>query len=305
LVSFCYDWIMKTSLSQDEIKSLLSKEMGAITNLEQMVEGEESQALSFLHKNKPYVVRINPDIEGFKKDQYAYKHFGSDKIPIPRVLKLGHVDSNHSYCISELISGVTLQDADSAQITRLLEPLTDVWSEIGKIDISNTSGYGEFDENGNGKYETWQDFTLAVLDYDWDSVVEVIDTELVEKIKDELKRLVSLCPNDRKLVHGDFGANNVIVKAKQIKSVIDWENALYGDPLYDIAIAYFWSPWLVCMQKSAEYWEELLNGTDDYRARIRCYQLRIALHEIYDNATDGDVKVVAWLQKRTSDILSN
>lgn len=296
---------MKTNLSQDAIKSLLTKEMGTITNLQQMTEGEESQALSFFHNNKPYVARINPDVKGFKKDQYAYEHFKSGNIPIPRVSKLGHVDSNHSFCISELISGITLQDADLAQITRLLEPLTDVWSEIGRIDISNSSGYGEFDENGNGKYETWEDFTLAVLDYDWKKVTDVIDAELVEKIKDELKRLVLLCPNERKLVHGDFGANNVIVEDKQIKSVIDWENALYGDTLYDIAIAYFWSPWLLCMQKSAEYWEELFNRTDDYHSRIRCYQLRIALHEIYDNATDSDVKMVDWLQKRANDILSN
>jgi UDP-N-acetylmuramate: L-alanyl-gamma-D-glutamyl-meso-diaminopimelate ligase len=106
-----------------------------------------------------------------------------------------------------------------------------------------------------------------------------------------------------KLVHGDFGANNMLVENGQIKSVIDWENSLYGDPLYDISIAYFWSSWLICMEMSAKYWEDLLSKTEDYHRRIKCYQLRIALHEIYDNATDNDSEMVSWLQKRTKEIL--
>ncbi len=294
---------MKTNLSQSVIYAMLSDEMGEIDDLRPMIEGEESQAYSFLFKEKYYVVRINPKIEGFKKDQYAYENYSSDKIPMPRVVRLGYIDDNHAFCVSELVGGITLQDANPKQIANLLEPLTNVWAEIGVTDVSNTHGYGEYDGYGNGKYETWQNFILGVLRYDWGKVADLVDTELVEKAKNELETLSSNMPNLRKLVHGDFGANNMLVENGQIKSVIDWENSLYGDPLYDISIAYFWSSWLICVEMSAKYWEDLLSKTEDYHRRIKCYQLRIALHEIYDNATDNDSEMVSWLQKRTKEIL--
>jgi len=295
---------MKTNMSQDLVSKLLPKELGAIADLKPIQEGEESQAFSFVHQSKPYILRINPKIEGFKKDQYACDNFRSNRLPVPKVVKLGYFDDDHAFCISELIEGITLQDAKPEQITELLQPLTDVWTAINETNISGTVGYGEFDESANGKYKMWQDFILSVLDYNWNKVANLIDRTLVENIKVELKRLASSCPSERRLVHGDFGANNVIVEDRQIKSIIDWENALYGDPLYDIAIAYFWSSWLLCMQKSAEYWDSQLSKTDDYHIRIKCYKLRIALHEIYDNALDGDVKMLDWLQKRAKEILN-
>lgn len=295
---------MKTTLTKDLVGSLLSSVMGSITKLQPMTEGEESQAFSFVDDGKPYVIRINPEVEGFKKDQYAHERFGSDKLPIPKVEKLGYFDDKHAFCISELVEGITLQDVKPAQLTDLLQPLTDIWVEIGKVNLSNTEGFGEFNESGQGKYKTWQDFILDVVGYDWDKVADITDTRLIEQIKSELKHLAPLCPSERKLVHGDFGANNVIVEHGKIKSVIDWENALYGDSLYDIAIAHFWSTWLICMRESAEYWESQLSTIDDYHLRIKCYQLRIALHEIYDNALDGDTKMLDWIQKRAKEILN-
>ena len=294
---------MKTTLPHDDIAAFLRQEFGTIKSLTQMVEGEESQALSFVHKSESYVVRINPSIEGFKKDNYAYTHFYSEILTIPKVIKLGKIDSDHAFCISEMIEGITMQDSEPAAIDKLLIPLTNAWKEIGGTDISYSTGFGEFDSLGNGTFKTWRSFILSVLDYDWNSVVHIIDHELYKKLSDELKLLAARCPAKRSLVHGDFGANNILVKHGTITAVIDWENALYGAPLYDIAIANFWRTWLVCMEKSAAYWEAELSEIDDYRLRIRCYQLRIALAEIFVNATDDDTEMVSWLQDRSRQVL--
>lgn len=51
-----------------------------------MVEGEESQAFSFKCGSAEYVIRITPSIDGFQKDAYAYHHFYSEQVPIPRVM---------------------------------------------------------------------------------------------------------------------------------------------------------------------------------------------------------------------------
>ena len=116
--------------------------------------------------------------------------------------------------------------------------------------------------------------------------------------------LAVYCPEERKLVHGDFGSNNVLADGRQITAVIDWDNALYGDPLYDVAGAYFWSTWLMCMEKSARYWDTTLASLPSYRDRIQCYQLNVGLREIYDNACDGDVEMLAWLHVRCRELLT-
>ena len=54
----------------------------------------------------------------------------------------------------------------------------------------------------------------------------------------------------RKLLHGDFGSNNLIVNGERVAAVLDRDCAVYGDPLYEVASAYFWSPWLMCMRKT-------------------------------------------------------
>lgn len=42
-------------------------------------------------------------------------------------------------------------------------------------------------------------------------------------------------------VSGDFGFNNTLAKNGKITGVIDWDDAAYGDPLYDVAWQGFWS----------------------------------------------------------------
>jgi hygromycin-B 4-O-kinase len=216
---------------------------------------------------------------------------------------VGRVDAEHAYCVSEKLPGITFQDADEAEVIRLLEPVTEVWRAICDTDISDTSGYGDFDGDGIGKYRTWHDYLLSILDCDWQKVTDRIDSSLLDRLTREFESLLPSCPEERRLVYGDFGSNNLLVHKGRVTGVLDWDNAIYGDPLLDIAGAYFWRTWLICTEKSAEYWDEHLAATPNYRERIRCYQLRAALHELYDNTMDGDAETLDWLQHRSEQIL--
>lgn len=298
---------VKTSLDIARIADFASRQFGEIQNVKQMTEGEESQAFSFRARNASYVMRVNPEVEGFLKDDYAYRQFQSLNLPIPKVVKVGRIDAEHAFCISEMLQGITLQDADEMAVVALLPALTNLWEEVGKVNIANSKGYGDFASNGNAGFSSWRDYLLSILDeskYQW-AKLQGVDDGLIKEISSEFAKLVENCPEERKLVHGDFGSNNVLVDTEKSKitAILDWENALYGDPLFDVAIAYFWRTWLMCMEKSAAYWESRLSSTENYQQRMRCYQLRIGLHEIYDNALDGDTEMLAWLQNRCRQIL--
>ena len=43
----------------------------------------------------------------------------------------------------------------------------------------------------------------------------------------------------RTLVHGDYGLNNMLVRNREVKAVVDWEFAHLGNPAYDLAYFYF------------------------------------------------------------------
>ena len=301
----------KSDYTKNTLAEFLTKKYGEPINLTPMVEGQESQVFSFWHADKEFVLRINPSIEGFLKDDYAYRNFSSSKIPIPKVIEYGQFDDKHAFCISEKVSVVTYEDADEAVVIALLPDITELWRSISETDISGTAGYGVFSsKDGNAPSGSWHDDLLSIFDekkYDWDKVksIDGVDADLIDTLKTKFLELVKYCPEERKLRHGDFGSNNVIIdpSVPKIVAIIDWDCASYGDSLVDIAGAYFWRTWLMCMEKTATYWEENLSSMQNYHERILCYQLLAGLYEIYENALDGDTETLNWCQERCRQIL--
>ena len=210
--------------------------------------------------------------------------------------------------ISEFIEGPTMQDLDRQAIEALLPVTLQVQQTIAATDIAHTSGYGEFDLSGNGKSSSWQEWLLTHIslpDFDWRALVAkgIIEQNFLDKVFDAFKRLVDQVPNERKLIHGDFGSNNVLTRNGKIVAAIDWDAASYGDWLFDVAGAYYWSDHLLCMRLAAAYYERALSRLPDYRARINCYQIRAALTEIYEHAHRREQEELRWHVERCQKVL--
>ena len=173
-------------------------------------------------------------------------------------------------------------------------------------DRPKASGCGVFDsDTGNAPFYSWREYLAEVFERDWTAVSRsYVNLSLIDELLAAYRELISYCPEERALFHGDFGSNNVIVgKKSRISGVIDWDCAAYGDFLYDIATAYFWRTWLMCMEKTAAYWERKYSHLPRYTERILCYELRIGLTEIYENAVENDTETTEWLQNRCREIL--
>lgn len=250
----------------------------------------DSQVYSYTFNGLDYIIRINPNIEGFKKDEYAYKHFNSDIVPIPKVVEYGKFNDTHYYCISEKVKGITYEDSPEDVINKLLPDITLIKQTINKIDISNTTGYGTFDsETGNAPYNSWYEYISKVLNKNWEFVksLDFMDGELINQALNTFSNLLEYIPETRCLLHGDFGNNNIMVEdGKRFNAVIDWDEAGYGDPLKTVAGAYFWSKWLLCADRVWNYWKEIYKDTPYFDEIITCYSLRSGLNELYENAMD-------------------
>lgn len=298
----------KTKLTLEEVKTFLREQCAnEVGTVQQLIEGEESQAFSCECGKDEYVIRINPSIDGFQKDAYVYRHFHSERLPIPRVIQMGYIDEQHAFCLTEKMPGITLQEVDSSTLKRLLEPTTEIWLALRKADLGQTTGFGDFDAAGQGAYATWQEFLLAILDpqtHEWDRVLPTQEREMCQEVIDPFLSLVKQCPEERTLIHGDFGSNNVLTDGQRITAVLDWENAKYGDPLYDVATAYFWSPWLECMATQATHFEAHLSTISAYHERLTCYQLRIGLAEIYETALQHQWSNTQWAIRRCREVVA-
>jgi len=268
-----------------------------------MQEGKVSQAFSF-ECDTGYVIRVNRSIASFQKDAYAYKHFHSDRIPIPQVIQLGHIDEQHAFCITEHTPGLTLQDVDHKAIKQLLQPTIEVWFALQEYDLSHTSGYGNFDVDGRGQYATWRAYLFSILNTA-SFYQDHADQPLLNDIIAIFTSSIQYCPEEHYLVHGDFGSNNVLTDGTRIMAVLDWDCAKYGDPLFDVATAYFWSTWLDCMAAQAQYYEMHLKYLPNYIERLLCYQLHIGLSEIFDNILHRNWQMAQWTIKRSVEIINS
>ena len=100
----------------------------------------------------------------------------------------------------------------------------------------------------------------------------------VDAARRRVRELAGHCPEERRLVHGDFGSYNMLADSHRVTALIDWDLALFGDPLYEVANLFFWreerlEP-LIC------HLESWIWNVPQGRERIVCYQLRIGLQEI-------------------------
>ena len=274
--------------------------MGGVCRIVPLPQGEESQSFAFQHGESDYVVRVNKNADGFKKDLFAYENFTKPELPIPEIIHIGPLEE-YAICISRRACGVTLQDLDAAALPQMAGPTARVLNEISGSNVDRITGFGVFDSSGIGREKSWRSFLVSIGDpgrYDWALASRSVDMRLVHRLIELVNRFAEHCPEERKLVHGDFGSNNVLANAGKITAVIDWSEALVGDPLYDVANIFFWRPWLRCMELQARYFESLVADEARWRERMLCYQLRIGLDEIYDNAVQGRAGNVDWALSR-------
>ena len=80
---------------------------------------------------------------------------------------------------------------------------------------------------------------------------------------------------DSALLHGDLGNHNVFIDDRMIPTLVDWEDALLGDPVFDLAMWATFNP----SRRHAAFFEGYGAAVDDQRLRVALsvYFLRITL----------------------------
>jgi hygromycin-B 4-O-kinase len=291
--------------AQDTLRLLkedLNKEVSELTLLS---GGDWSQAYSFVHHNKKYVLRWCHSSETFEKDSVA-SLFSSEAMPIPKIIDSGTKFDTY-FAVSEFAQGKFIDNLTSAELNNMLPALLKLFDALRNADLANTTGYGGWDKNGIGHHRSWKEYLLGVkndheenLYTGWytDLAKSSVGTKIFDQLYSQLESLVEKCPEVRELIHSDLLNSNLLVSDARISAVIDWQCSLYGDSLYDVAWFIYYAPWFpqfaavqLC-QKLIAHFESMTANNSNLMTRLLCYQLHIGLGSICYNTFKKDWKAV-------------
>jgi hygromycin-B 4-O-kinase len=306
---------VKPELSDEAVRALLAARFIAPAGaLVPVGGGQIAQTFTFTAEGRAYIIRFNHTnmLVNLEKEAYIYRHFAAPLVPIPPVHQIGHLDG-FVYAITEKMPGRSMKD---------LPPPEEIASNTAKISTllaihaspeGETTGYGIFDDNGVGLAQGWRE-SLARIDQEdapddffgqWHHMFEdtFLERDVFERIYAAMIGLLDLCPEERRLVHGNYGFGNLLLADGQVTAVLDWINAKYGDFVYDIAWLDFWAPAVQFGEQFARHYAAQGQAVPAYAERLRCYEYHIGLdslrffaktglHPAYIGTRD---RLLAWL----------
>lgn len=76
--------------------------------------------------------------------------------------------------------------------------------------------------------------------------------------------------------------------------MIDWHDAQYGDPMYDVTWLDFWAPWQNWGQTIKQYYQEQGHLPEHFDERLTCYKLVIGANSMSFFAKSEQQEKYKW-----------
>lgn len=225
-----------------------------------------------------YIIRFTlPVADGYEVgshlQQWANMEAILEGVLTPKILI---VDTSRQYCsfdfqIIEYMEGQTLFDVkDNEKI--VCNVLTQLSKELTKLHKIHTKNFGLM---GFDLQPMWELF----LDQNIDNHITYLEKN---GLVDDLLSLVIACNTgmdklplemESRLLHGDLSYHNILVKDGNLAGIIDWEDVVFGDPIFDLANLATFHP-----ERRHKYFiDSYPNKPKDFYDRFWFYFLRISI----------------------------
>jgi hygromycin-B 4-O-kinase len=286
---------------------------GPITGLTPLRGGQLARVFAFTAEDHDYVVRLTTadNSSGFEKEAFIARHITTAGVPIPAIIRTGRWQDVH-FAISAFAAGVPFDALDESASARVSPSLIAILDAIHASDIRAWSGAGPFDAGGAGQFPSWREYLASVREEEstgfygrWHTLFtdSFLERDLFDDVYARMLALLPRCPEERFLVHGDYGFDNVLVDEERITAVLDWSNAKYGDFLYDIAWLHFFPSHENFAARVREHYAATGRVVPDYEDRLRCYVCFIGLESLRFFAKAGQRPHYDWARQRLLDLL--
>lgn len=295
----------------DRATAFLVQRFGSgVAGVEPIGFGEWSKAFAFRLDGSDLVVRFGRQRESFEKDRLAMAFAASD-LPIPRISEIGEALGGW-YAVSERAAGRFLDDLSGEELRSVLPSLFDALDEMRRADVSRSIGYGGWGADGDAPFDSWPAFLLDITVADdrpdgWRVALAGSSTGIgpFDEAAARLAELVRHCPAERRLIHSDLLHWNVLVDGGHISAVVDWQCAMYGDFLYDVAWLAFWAEWNPAWSgidwpaEAERHYRTIGLAVPALAERMHAYRIHIGLDGLRYNAYMGRWDEVALVAERT------
>lgn len=276
-----------------------------------------------------YVVRFvsGEAADGLKKDRFIAPRAAAVGVPVPQVLTHGEVamlvgnltdeeQAKHGdapyplgFAICELMPGEHMGDLQQENRRFLIPAAIRTMDMISTIDISDTTGYGWFDGDGNGKYDTWRDYVAAqAFPYGGDNFYErrrdwfddgFLEESIFQRITVRMMSMLEVIPEvERSVVHMELGSDNALVVGSEVSAALDWDNSIIGDHLYDGAWHDVYAPDLDFKQLFVERYESTGRVVEALDDRWLVCMLHVGLQTLQWYGVSKNEKAYHWMKAR-------
>lgn len=160
-------------------------------------------------------------------------------IPIPALIA-SFVFEDVPVIILKRINFPLLESVPAKEMPKYIPSMVRNLKELHKIKSENSGLLAHKNDE-----ETWKGMILSIFDggdIDWNEISrrKSLDGEListsVERTRTKIKDMV-FDLKEYSLLHTDFNQRNLFVDPEhhEISGIVDWEDAMFGDPIYDFA----------------------------------------------------------------------
>ena len=278
----------KPQIAEADVLALLHECFAApIEDLEVVSGGQIAQTYGFSAGGERYILRFTQHMgANLDKELFIQRLLAASPVPTAPILHVGRLGDLH-YATSRRIPGAPLTSLPPDAYEEAFPALVQTLDDIHAVDVSAMSGFGIFGDDGVGFFPSWR-ASLAVIreeepEWDfygkWHTLFETtfLERDVWDGIYARMTELLAVCPEQRSLVHGNYGFGNVLAVDARITAVLDWLDAKYGDFLFDVAWLDFWSTERNVRGRVEARYAERGVAVPHYAERILCYQCYIAL----------------------------
>lgn len=205
----------------------------------EFVEADEGVVTS-TYITEDYVVQEPDHGNGgrLKKNRLICNKLHNNGAPVPEVVEYSE---NPLYIVFEKLDGTSLENRAEFSEADYLEGVRNAGKALAQIhDGQDNPGYGKPDrEKGfrSAPHDSWRDF---VHDY-IEGALDYVENERFKPIVERASEMIDIdeMPEnpESRILHMDYTPDNIIIDSDLEARVIDFDNAYYGDPLFDLMYA--------------------------------------------------------------------
>lgn len=305
-------WLKPEMIALDASSVLFTIHGDGVKDVEPIEMGELSRVFRYTFDAKRYVVQFRASDESFRKADVVHRLFGT-VLPVPRVVARGD-SSGLKYCITELIEGVPASSVVKSGDEPVVAEIVEFLIRKNAIAIAPERGFGGISSDGTAPDASWSNALRSVFREptagayeNWTELFATgaLDRPLFSDGLAAMSELLNRAPAQPYLVHGDFHLGNMIVDGERVNGIVDWEFAMYGDFVFDVATMEFWNPALGFAARVLESLRRVGEDPPHFTDRLTCYEMYGALVDMRFFAHRGERRKYESVRRKLIELLGS